>query len=146
MSTIQLYNHTISRFVTGANAAADTYKVMLLSDSATFDATHTTLSQVTNAGANQVSGNGWTAGGVTLANVTLALANTSGAKFDADDISVTATGGSIGPYSHYVIFNDTDADDPPVGLVTLTAPATITVGQALEIHWSSNGIVSFAQG
>lgn len=144
MSTISLYNHTISRFVTGANSSSDTYKVILLNDSATFAATGSTLTSVTNAGAYEVSGNGWTAGGETLTGVTLALANTNGAKFDADDISVTAAGGSIGPFSSYVIYNDTDTDDPPLAFVAMTAPQTITVGQALEIHWASAGIVSFA--
>lgn len=144
MSTISLYNHTISRFVTGANSASDTYKVILLNDSASFAATGATLTSVTNGGAYEVSGNGWTAGGETLTNVTLELANTNGAKFDADDIIVTATGGSIGPYSAYVIYNDTDANDPPLAYVAMTAPTTITVGQSLEIRWASAGIVSFA--
>lgn len=104
--TISRYNHTVKKLL---NKEIDytTLKMMLLNNSATFTAANTTLSAVNNAGAYEVSGNGWTTGGITLASVTVAIATTNDANIDAADISVTATGGSIGPAYKAVIYDDT---------------------------------------
>lgn len=143
MSTISLYNHTATRFVTGANAAADTYKVMLLSSSASFNATHTTIAEVSNSGAYEVYGGGWPQGGVTLTGVTLAVATTNDAAFDAADVSQAISGSDLGPFSAYVIYNDTDTSDPPMAYVTLSAAQTVTDGNTAGIIWDANGIVKF---
>lgn len=144
MSTITLYNHTVARFVTGANAAADTYKVMLLSSSASFNATHTTLDQVSNTGSYEVYGNGWPQGGFTLTGVTLALATTNDAAFDAADVSQAISGGALGPFSAYVIYNDTDSDNPPLAYVALTSAQTVSDGNTAGIAWDADGIVKFS--
>mgnify|MGYP000205017885 CR=1 FL=1 len=108
--TISRYNHTVKKLL---NKEIDytTLKMMLLNNSATFTATNTTLDQVAGANtpprANEVSGNGWTTGGIALASVTVAIATTNDANIDATDISVTATGGSIGPAYKAVIYDDT---------------------------------------
>jgi hypothetical protein len=143
MSTVSLYNHSAARFVTGANAAADTYKVMLLSAAASFNATHTTLAQVSNTGAYEVYGHGWAQGGVTLASVTLALATTNDAMFDAADVAQAISGGDLGPYSAYVIYNDTDTDDPPVAYVQLSGAQSVSDGNVAGITWDADGIVKF---
>ena len=105
-ATISLYNHTVNRFNTGANAAGDTYKVMLLTDAAEFDATDTTLAAVSEAGDLEVCtsspGTGWPAGGVTLTGVAL-TAVADGGKFDANNILQEITGADLGPYKSYVI-------------------------------------------
>jgi hypothetical protein len=79
--SISLYNHTTARFANGANAVGDTYKLMLCS-AATFNAANTTLASITKT---EISGNGYTAGGATLANVAVTTVATNNAKFDADD-------------------------------------------------------------
>jgi hypothetical protein len=90
----------------GHNLASDTIKIALYTSSATINATTTAYSAT-----NEVSGTGYTAGGVTLTNQTVATANatTSGgtAYFDADDpewtsASFTAAGA--------LIYNSTNAD------------------------------------
>lgn len=140
MATIQLYNHTANLFASGTCIAADTYKMMLLNSSASFDATDTQLTQVSNAGAYEVSGNGWDVGGEPLANVAFAIATTNDSTFDADDVLVTISGGNLGPYSAYVIYNDTDANDPPLAYVTLTAPQTVADGGVAGAIWNASGI------
>lgn len=102
--TISRYNHTVKKLL---NKEIDytTLKMMLLNNAATFDATHTALATV--AGANEVSGNGWTVGGEPLANVAITIATTNDAKLDADDITKTATGGNIGPARKALIYDDT---------------------------------------
>lgn len=140
MATIQLYNHTAQLFASGTCIAGDTYKMMLLNSSASFNAAHTALTTVSNAGAYEVYGNGWTQGGETLANVAITTVTTNDAKFDADDVLKAITGGSLGPYSAYVLFNDTDANDPPLAFVTLTAAQTVADGGVAGAIWNTDGI------
>lgn len=141
MATIQLYNHTAQRFMSGANAAADTYKVMLLNSTATFNAAHTTLTQVSNANAYEVYGNGWTQLGETLTSVVISLITTNDAMFDAADVLKAISGGNLGPYKAFVIYNDTDADDPVVGYLQLTVETTTVDGTSVFIQWPTDGIV-----
>lgn len=104
--TISRYNHTVKKLL---NKEIDytTLKMMLLNNSATFTASHTALASVNNTGAYEVSGNGWTVGGIALASVAVTVVATNDAMLDANDISVTATGGSIGPAYKAVIYDDT---------------------------------------
>lgn len=52
-------------------------------------------------GSYEVSGNGWTPGGETLASVAVTTVTTNDALIDADNVSVTASGGQIGyAYGH----------------------------------------------
>jgi hypothetical protein len=139
MATIQLYNHTAQLFQAGSNIAADTYKVILLNASASFDATHTTVDQVTNTGAYEVYGNGWTQGGETIANVAMTTVDTNDSKFAGDNISVAISGGNLGPFSAYVIVNSTDSK--PLAYVTLDAPATVVDGVYAQIVWNTDGII-----
>jgi len=142
MSTSSLYNHTAKLIMSGTCIAGDTYKVMLLNSSASFNATHTTLAQVSNSGAYEVYGNGWTQGGLALTSVAIDTITTNDAMFDAADLLVTATGGAIGPYSAYVIYNDTDTDDPPLVYTALTAPVTVAEGAVAGMIWPATGIIT----
>ena len=137
-----LYDHTILRFNEGKNTADDTYKVMLLNSSASFNAAHTTLAQVSNSGAYEVYGNGWTQGGLALTGVAIDTITTNDAMFDAADLLVTAAGGAIGPYSAYVIYNDTDANDPPLVYTALTAAVTVAEGAVAGMIWPATGIIT----
>lgn len=141
--TISLYDHTVLRFANGANAAADAYKVELLNDSATFTAAHTQKTQVDNAGAYEVYGNGWTQGGETLANVAISGADTNDAKFDADDVAVTASGGAIGPAYKALLYNATDANSPPVAFIDFGAAKTADATTDFKVTWNASGIVTF---
>lgn len=137
--TISLYNHTTARFASGANAVGDTYKLMLCS-AATFSAANATLASITKT---EISGNGYTAGGATLANVAITTVTTNDAKFDADDVSITASGGSIAA-THGILYNDTDTDDPPVAFINFDGTITAPNGVPFVVQWNANGIVTFA--
>jgi hypothetical protein len=137
--TISLYNHTRARFGSGANAVGDTYKVKLLT-AATFNATHTTLAAT--GGTEVANGNGYTTGGATLANVAVTTVNTNEAKFDADDVTWAASGGAI-TASFAILYNDTDADDPPVAFIDFDGAETAGTGTDFKIIWNANGIVTF---
>ena len=107
--TVSVYNDTTRKIQAGELIAADTYKFELLNNSATFDATNTTKTQVDNAGSYEVYGNGWTQGGMTLASVAISTVSTKNSKFSFAALSVTATGGAIGPAYKGVILNTTDS-------------------------------------
>mgnify|MGYP005992501341 FL=1 len=85
----------------GHNLASDTIKIALYSSSATLGATTTAYTT-----SNEITGTGYTAGGVTLTNQTVATSGTT-AYFDADDptwtsASFTARGA--------LIYNSTNGD------------------------------------
>jgi hypothetical protein len=136
--SISLYDHTTARFASGANAAGDTYKLMLCS-AATFTAANTTLAGITKT---EISGNGYTAGGATLASVAVTTVTTNDAKFDANDVSITASGGSISA-THGILYNDTDANDPPVAFLNFDGTITASDGVPFVVQWNANGIVTF---
>jgi hypothetical protein len=137
--TISLYNHTAQRFASGANAVGDTYKVKLLT-AATFNATHTTLAAT--GGTEVANGNGYTTGGATLANVAVTTVTTNDAKFDADDVTWSASGGAI-TASFAILYNDTDADDPPVAFIDFDGSESAGDTTDFKIIWNANGIVTF---
>ena len=149
MATAHYYNHTVENFLVGGTFAPDDdYIVLLLSAAgvAAFDAAHTTLSQVTDTGSYEVYGNGWTQGGITIANTDFATYDSGDVILDGDDVSQAITGGSLGPFSGYVVYNGTDANDPPVVMVELDAAKTINENYLAVIEWPATGIVWFKRG
>lgn len=139
MSSIQLYDHTAYLFMSGANSDADTYKVELLDDNATFNAAHTTKDEVDGSGAYEVYGNGWTQGGEALANVVIEQ-DGNDSKLDADDLAVDISGGDLGPYKKYVVLNNTDGDIP-LAFITMDSAQTVTDGNVAGINWNADGII-----
>jgi hypothetical protein len=136
--TISLYNHTAQRFASGANAVGDTFKVKLLTV-ATFDATHTTLAAT---GGTEASNTGYTAGGATLANVAVTTVTTNDAKFDADDVTWTASGAAL-EAAYAILYNDSDADDPPLAFIDFGATESAGDGTDFKLVWNASGILSF---
>ena len=100
-------------------------------------ATDVTFSALTN----QVTGNGYTAGGETLQNPS--WAQTGGvATFDAENTVYTASGGSI-VARHYVIYDSVAASNNLIayGLMDDTpADVTVTDGNTLTLQWNASGI------
>lgn len=137
--TISVYNHTAAKFADGSFAVGDTYKVKLLT-AATFDATNTTLAAT---GGTEVAGaNGYTTGGQSLANVAVSTVTTNDAKFDADDVTWTASGGNL-TASYGILFNDTDANDPPLAFIDFGGSQTAGDGTQFKIVWNASGIFTF---
>ena len=137
--TISLYNHTARLFGSGANAVGDTYKVMLCS-AATFNAANTTLAGVTKTEIDAI--NGYTAGGATLANVTVTTVSTNGARLDADDAVWSATGGVI-TASFGILYNATDVDEPPLAFIDFGESKTASAGTDFKVVWSATGILNW---
>lgn len=138
--TIQLYNHTAKLFANKEITIGTTLKVMLLNSSGSFTASHTTITDVST---NQVSGNGWDAGGEPLQSAAVTTVTTNDAKLDADDLAITASGGSIGPASYAVIYDDAHASDVLLAFITFNSAQTATVGNNFTIAWNASGIFTW---
>lgn len=141
MATITLYDHTAKKFADGSFAVGDTYKVKLYS-ALTPDTSHTTLAAVDGAGTEATAGTGYTAGGATLAGVAVTTVTTNDARFDANDVTWSATGGSISA-THAVLYNDTEVDDPPVAYIDFGGTETAGSGTDFIITWNASGIITF---
>ena len=137
--TISLYNHTAKLFAEGSNLAADSYKLKLYA-TATFTAADTTLVGIT--GTEATAGTGYTATGQALTGVAVTTVTTNDAKFDADDVTWTASGGSISA-AYGVIYNDTDANDPPIAFIDFDGTETAGVGTDFKVVWNASGIFTF---
>jgi hypothetical protein len=136
--TISLYNQFRKKLANSEVNLAD-LKVMLLNASGVFSAAHT---NITSLSANQVSGNGWTAGGEPLANAAITIANTSEGKFDADDVVKEAAGGSIGPAHAAVIYEAASGD--VLVHIDFGGAKEAGVGTQFKIVWNAAGICRIA--
>jgi hypothetical protein len=133
---MDFYNHTRKLFAAGEVNEAN-LKVMLVGASYTFAATETALTAITSA---EVSGNGWTAGGETIANAAITAVGAD-AKLDGDDISVTATGGEIGPATALVVVDATSSKP----LFHYAFPSTQSAGDGtpFNVNWNAAGIATW---
>jgi hypothetical protein len=144
-ATISRYNHTAKKLM---NKEVDytALKIMLLDNTASFTATHTKLSDVAgSANAKEVSGNGWTAGGETLASVAVTTVDTNGAMLDAADVEKTASGGSIGAAYNAVIYDDTDSDDAPLWFIAFGEAKTADDGTPFKVAMNASGLARITQ-
>lgn len=112
---------------------------LALSNVAPSQSTHDEYADITPI----ATGNGW-AGPVALANVT--LSQTGGVcTFDADDVTVNASGGSIGPYRYVVLYNDTSTGDKLIGYWDLGSSRSITDGNSTIFKFVATGILTISQ-
>jgi len=137
--TVSVYNHTAKLFADGSNAAADSYKVMLCT-AATFNAADTTLAGITKT--EVANGNGYTTTGKALTNVAVTTVTTNDAKFDADDVVWSASGGAI-TASYGILYNDTDANDPPLAFLDFGGSQSAGDTTDFKIIWNASGIFTF---
>ena len=110
------------------NLGGDTLK-WLLTNSAPV-ATNTVKANLTEISA----GNGYTAGGPTPTISSSAQA--SGVyKLVLADVTITASGGSIGPFRYVVLYNDTPTSpaDPLIGWYDYAAALTLADGESFLI-------------
>lgn len=116
---------------------ADTFK-MLLSNSAPVN-TNAVKSDITEISA----GNGYSAGGPSL----VVTRSTSGGttRAIAADVTLTASGGSIGPFRYVAIYNDTPTSpaDPLVQFYDIGSSVTLASGDSFVFDFdNTNGFLS----
>jgi hypothetical protein len=74
--------------------------------------------------------------------VAVTTVTTNDAKFDADDASWSASGGSI-TASYAILYNDTDTDDPPVAFIDFGTSESAGTGTNFLIVWNASGIFTW---
>lgn len=114
--------------------SADTLKI-LLTNSAPNAATHTVKADLTEISA----GNGYSAGGITLASVS--WSETGGtATLTFTDPVLSASGGSIADWRYAVLYNDTPTSpaDPLICYWDYGSSVTITDGGSMTFDLTTN--------
>lgn len=115
---------------------ADVLKLMLTNSAPI--AANTVKANLTEISA----GNGYTAGGsaVTITS----SAQTAGLyKLVGNDVTITASGGSIGPFRYVVLYNDTATNDELIGWWDYGSSITLLAGETITVDLdASNGILT----
>ena len=140
--TAVLYDHAVKKMLDSEMLDTNTYRINLYS-AFTPNTAHTTLTGVHSA-ATQLSGvNGYTQDGKSLVSPAYSTTGTNDAKFDAEDVTWTATTGAIGPATHALIYDDTQTNDPPLMYIAFGTGKTADPGTDFKITWATGGIVRF---
>lgn len=137
MTVITVYDHTRSRFLSGANAVGDTYKINLYSVLPE-NLTATTKTGAETGATQLATANGYTQNAQTLASLAVTINGVTGV-LDAADVSWTASGSGISA-GFALIYNDTDAGDPPVFRYDFEGTVTANAGDPFQIIWATTGI------
>lgn len=118
------------------NLGSDTLKVLLTNSApAAANGVKSDLTEIS-------SGNGYTAGGAT-ASIS-SSAQTSGTyKLVLGDVTITASGGSIGPFRYAVLYDDTAASDQLIGFWDYGSSITLADGESITVDFdATNGVLT----
>lgn len=119
---------------------ADTLKIYLTNTApdASADSVKADLAEIS-------AGNGYTAGGITVANKTSAQTTGVYKLSSTDNPAWTASGGTIGPFRYAVLYNDTPTSpaDPLIGAWDYGSAVTLQIGETFTVDLdASNGILT----
>ena len=117
------------------NLGSDTITVALTNTAP--NATDATLSQITQISYTNCSSRALT---------TSASSQTSGTyKLVIDDLVLTASGGSVGPFRYVVIYNDTAASDQLICYFDYGSSITVASGETFTLNFDgSAGLLTIA--
>lgn len=138
--TVNIYDHFPEILGDGTlDMDNDNFKIALMDSGHTFNAANTAWA---NVSANEIAnGNGYTSGGVLVANVI--WAQTSGViKFAFDNPSWTASGGSIANVTDAVLYDDTHASDLLICSIDFGETKTAEDGADLTISLAAAGLIT----
>ena len=67
-------------------------------------------------------------------------------KLAADDLTLTASGGSVAPFRYVIVYNDTPTDpiDPVVGFYDYGTSITLNDADSFKVDFGANGILTLA--
>ena len=117
------------------NLGSDTLKVLLTNSApAAANGVKSDLTEIS-------AGSGYTAGGAT-ASIS-SSAQTSGTyKLVLGDVTITASGGSIGPFRYAVLYDDTAASDQLIGWWDYGSSITLADGESITVDFDpSSGVL-----
>jgi hypothetical protein len=130
MATYNKFQSWVEFMQEGANVGSDQF-VIALTNSAPI-ATNTVLGDLTQIAYTNLS----------TRNLTTATAAQSGGTYtlDFNDITLTSTGGSTGPFRYVVVYDDTVASDPLVCWFDYGSSITLAAGESLAVTFNASGL------
>jgi len=137
MAVFNKFNSFVEALAEGThNLGSNTLKVMLTNSAPL--STNTIKANLTEI----TSGNGYTSGGHVL-TVTSSSQVLGVYKLIVNNIVITASGGSIGPFRYAVVYNDTAASDELIGYYDYESSLTLASGEIFTIYFdATNGLIS----
>lgn len=142
MATYNKFNVFVEDLAEGVHqfqAAGHTVKVYLsnAAPSATLDSVKADLAEISG-------GNGYTAGGHDTQNDTSRTGGTL--TVTAVDITITASGGSIGPFQYVALYNDTPTSpaDPLIAWWDYGSALTLLDTESFTINFGSDSLFTVA--
>ena len=144
MASFNKINDFVENAVEGMNLGTDTLTIALSNTAPASESSNPTadsngiLANVTQISYTNLSSRN-------LANVTSAQAS-GPYKLSADDLTLTASGGSVGPFQYIYIYNDTVSSpaDPLIGYYDYGSALTLNDGDSFTIDIGTNGILTLA--
>lgn len=137
MATFVKVNDWVSYLTKGANVATDQFALALSNTAPASEASNPTadgngvIANVTQVSYTNCSARALTTTSSNQAGGTLSLV--------LQDLTLTASGGSVGPFRYVYVFDDTLAGDPLVGLYDYGSSITLNAGETFLYDLSATG-------
>lgn len=137
MATFNKFNSFVEALAEKVhNLGSDTLTVALVAAANPPVATNTQLSNITQISYTNLSSR-------VLSNVT--SSQTGGTyTLDANDLVLTASGGSVATFRYVVIYNDTATNDELIGYADFGSDVTLASGESFTIRFGASGILTIA--
>lgn len=137
MATFNKFNSFVEALAEKVhNLGSDTLTVALIAAANPPVATNTQLSNLTQISYTNLSSR-------VLSNVT--SSQTGGTyTLDANDLVLTASGGSVATFRYVVIYNDTATNDELIGYADYGSDVTLADGESFTIRFGASGILTIA--
>lgn len=136
MATFSKFNAFVEHLAEGVHNLQSNQLVIALTNTAPV-ATNSVLADITQISYTNLSSRNIT---------TTSSAQTSGLyRLILADLTLTATGGSVGPFRYVVIFNDTPTSpaDPLIGFYDYGSALTLAAGESLTVDFdATNGLLN----
>lgn len=66
------------------------------------------------------------------------------ATLDAADETITASGGSVGPFRYIYLYNDTATGDALIGVYDFGSALTLQDGDSFTLRWDASGLIALS--
>ncbi len=139
--TTHFYNNFFKHLGSGQiNLVSNTIKAILV-NAYTFDSTDEFKADLGSV--ELPTGVGYTSGGKELTNKTLNY-SVDKTQWDADDLTWSISGGTLGPFTGAILYDDTSTGDKLICYIDLGDSVTASAGTDLKLVFATNGILSIS--